>query len=389
MKYLPFVLKNLGRNKLRSLLTASAIALAIALVCILRTMPAGMDAFLSSIASNTRISTHNEAGMVYAMPYAYLQKVRGVPGVVAAISWQWFGGAVDPAKGVAFPNFAVDPEDFGKVYADWNIDPQALEDFRKYRDAALVGRQTMKNNAWKVGDVVALESTVFPLKLSFRIVGEIPNDRSPQFYFQREYLVQAFQSTGTSFDATGMIWSRIDDPARVEPAMRQIDEMFRNSEAETASETEKSFFGNFFGSLKGIIAIIMIVAGIVTLCIVFIAANTASMSVRERVGEIAILKAIGFRRKVIFTTLLAEAVVLSTVAGVAGAFISLGLTSLLRSSAGGNPAAGLGPLTGFIVTDAILIQALFIAFFIGILSGWLPALGASRKSVAATLREIF
>jgi len=387
LKYLPFILRNLGRNKLRSLLTAAAIALAIALVCILRTMPAGMDSFLSSIASNTRVSTHNEAGMVYAMPYSYLQKVRAVPGVVAAISWQWFGGAIDTAKGVEFPNFAVDPEDFGVVYADWNIAPQALEDFRKYRDAALVGRATLQKKDWKIGDVVTLKSTVFPLELSFRIVGEVPNPQAAQFYFQREYLVQAFAATGTPIDTTGMIWSRIDDPERVEPAMRQIDEMFRNAEAETASETEKSFFGNFFGSLKGIVTIILIVAGIVTLCIVFIAANTASMSVRERVGEIAILKAIGFRKQTIFSTLLAEAVVLSTVAGIVGALISLGLTRILRSSASTGPQ--LGPLTGFIVTDAILVQAVFIAFFIGILSGWLPALGASRRSVAQTLREVF
>jgi len=241
---------------------------------------------------------------------------------------------------------------------------------------------------WKIGDVVTLQSTVFGLQLSFRIVGEVPNPQATQFYFQREYLTQAFAANGTPIDTTGMIWSRVDDPERVGPVMAQIDEMFRNGEAETTSETEKSFFGSFFGSLKGIVTVIMIVAGIVTLCIVFIAANTASMSVRERVGEIAILKAIGFRRKTIFSTLLAEAIVLSTVAGAAGALISLGLTSLLRSSASAGTAQ-LGPLTGFIVTDAILIQALFISFFIGILSGWLPALGASRRSVAQTLREVF
>ena len=388
MKYLPFILRNLGRNKLRSLLTGAAIALAIALVCILRTMPAGMDSFLTSIASNTRISTHNEAGMVYSMPYSYLQKVRSIPGVVAAISWQWFGGAVDRTRGVEFPNFAVDPEDFGKVYEDWKIAPSALEDFRKYRDGALVGRSTLRKMGWKPGDMVTLQSTIVPLELSFRIVGEIPNSQAVQFYFQREYLMQAFQAIGTPSDFTGMIWSRIDDPERVSPIMRQIDEMFQNSEAETASETEKSFFGNFFGNLKGIVTVILIVAGIVTLCIVFIAANTASMSVRERVGEIAILKAIGFRKRTIFTTLLAEAVILSTVAGALGALLSLALTSLLRASvsSGGQQ---LGPLTGFVVSDAILVQALFIAFFIGILSGWLPALGASNRSVSQTLREVF
>src|SRR5262245_45675416 len=123
-KYLPLVFRNLGRNKVRSFLTGAAIALAIALVCILRTMPAGLDKVLESAAANTRISTHSEAGIVYSMPYAYLAKVRAVPGVVAAISWNWFGGAIDITKGVAFPNFAVDADGMADVYADWGLDPK-------------------------------------------------------------------------------------------------------------------------------------------------------------------------------------------------------------------------------------------------------------------------
>jgi putative ABC transport system permease protein len=356
-------------------------------VCILRTMPAGLDAVLASAAANTRISTHNEAGIVYSMPYAYLAKVRAVPGVVSAISWNWFGGAIDLSKGVEFPNFAVDPDGFAEVYADWGLDPKAFEDFRKYRDAALVGHTTLEKHRWKVGDVITLQSTVFPVTLSFRIVGSVPT-ATPSFYFQREYLAQALAASGAQFDSTGMIWSRIDDPERVAPVMRQIDEMFHNSEAITSTETEKSFVGNFFSGLKQLVTIIQIVAAMVTLCIVFIAANTASMSIRERVGEIAILKAIGFRRQTIFSTLLAEAGLLALVAGIAGAatagFLLKGL-QLYASSAGPQ----LGPLTAFAISSAILVEAIFVSFFIGILSGWVPALGASRRSVAQTLREVF
>ena len=388
MKYLPLIFRNLGRNKLRSFLTGAAIALAIALVCILRTMPAGLDAVLASASNNTRISTHNEAGMVYSMPYAYLAKVRAVPGVVAAIGWNWFGGAVDLDKGVEFPNFAVDPDQIDKVYADWKVDPKIFEDFRKYRDAALVAHDQMAKFKWKVGDTVTLQSTVFPISLTFRIVGELPINRS--FYFQREYLSQALAAVGTNMDTTGMIWSRVDDPERVGPVMREIDDMFKNGEAITTSETEKSFVGNFFSGLKGLVTVIQFVAAVVTLCIVFIAANTASMSIRERVGEIAILKAIGFRKQTIFSTLLAEAGLLAFVAGVVGAAAAWGMIMglhVMAARAGAN--AQLGPLTQFVVSTTILVQAVFISLFIGILSGWVPALGASRRSVAQTLREVF
>src|SRR5262245_14249340 len=389
MKYLPLVLRNLRRNPLRSLLTGAAIMLAIALVCVLRTMPAGLDAVIKNAAANTRISTHNEAGIVYSMPYSYLAKIRAVPGVVAAISWNWFGGTTDLSKGVLFPNFAVDPDELGEVYADWHLPPQVFEDFRKYRDAAIVNQNTLDKMGWKVGDVVTLQSTVFPVTLSFRIVGASPaTNGNGSLYFQREYLAQALAANGVQFDTTGMIWSRIDDPDKIAPAIRQIDEMFRNSEAITSTETESAFIGNFFGGLKQLVTIFQLVAGIVALCIVFIAANTASMSIRERVGEIAILKAIGFRKSTIFSTLLAEAGLLALVAGIAGSATAYVLTKMLQQYAS-NAGPQMGPLTAFIVSSSILVQAIFIAFFIGILAGWVPALGASRRSVAQTLREVF
>jgi putative ABC transport system permease protein len=389
MKFLPFVWRQLTRNKLRTALTAGAIGLSIALVCLLLTMPAGMNAILNRAASNTRIVVHNEAGLVYPLPYSYIQKIRAMPGVVGAASWTWFGGAFRIEKGVEFPNFAIEPEMVGTVWADWNVDPQQLDDFRKYRDGALVGRGTLHSQGWKVGDNVTLKGTVWPVDLSFRIVGEIPNDNSPIFMLQREYLDQALRAAGRNgLDTLGTVWLRVDDPARVAPLMREIDETFRNSEAVTASETEKSYFANFFGALQGIVTIILIVTGLVALCIVFIAANTASMAVRERLGEIAVLKALGFSRRLIFGTLLAEAVLLAAVGGVVGALGALGLTQLIHAKASGwNPQ--LGPLGSFIVTQAILVQGLFLALFVGMLSGVVPAIGASRRSVVATLREVF
>lgn len=388
MKFLPFIWRQLARNKLRTALTAGAIGLAVSLVCLLLTMPAGLDALLSDIASNTRIVVHNEAGLVYPLPYAYLQKIRAQPGVVSAASWTWYGGVFREEKGVEFPNFAVEPDPLGSVWADWNLDPQQLEAFRRHRDGAIVGRGTLLKNGWKIGDRVTLKGTIYPVDLSFLIVGEIASERAPHFWFQREYLDQALRAAGRGgLDILGTVWVRVDDPARVGPLMSEIDALFRNSEAVTASETEKSYFANFFSMLEGFVTVILIVTGLVALCIVFIAANTASMAVRERLGEIAVLKALGFSRRLIFGTLLTEAVLLATLGGAIGALGALGLTQLLRRGGGWNPA--LGPLGSFIVTQTILVQGLFLALFVGMISGVVPALGAARRSVAETLREVF
>lgn len=388
MTYSRWIWANLWRNKLRTALTGGAVALAVALVCLLLTMPDGLNAILDSMANNTRISVHNKAGVVYPMPASFTRKVRQIDGVAAAMGQVWFGGAYEEAGKVTFPNFAVEVEHVGAVYPDWPIAPEQLADFQRYRDGAIVGRQVMKRYGWKVGDRITLKSTVWPVNLDLRIVGEIASERAPLLWFNQEYLDQALKAQGRKgLGIVGMIWVRAGDPAKVNAIMRTVDEMSRNSDAETASETEKSFFSNFFGSLQGFVTIVLIVTGLVALCIVFIAANTASMGVRERAGEIAVLKAIGFGRRAIFATLLAEALLLAIVAGVAGVLMSLGATGMLRAAAGANPT--LGPLGSFIITAPVVANGLFLSLVVGMLAGVVPAWGAARKSVVTALHEVF
>jgi putative ABC transport system permease protein len=277
-----------------------AIALAVALVCFLATMPDGMNRILEQVATNTRIVVHNEAGLVYPLPYAYLQKVRAMPGVVAVTSWTWFGGVFSEEDGVLVPELRDRARSRRRDVARLRARPTQLEEFKRRRDGAIVGRGTLEKYGWKIGDEVTLKGTVYPVDLTFKIVGTIPSERAPHFWFQREYLEQAVTAAGGTFDFLGAIWVRVDDPSRIDPLLRQIDETFRNSEAQTSSENEKSYFKNFFGALEGLVFLIMLVTALVAICIVFIAANTASMTVRERMREIAILKAMGFARRTVF-----------------------------------------------------------------------------------------
>ncbi|MCX8072446.1 MAG: ABC transporter permease [Candidatus Binatia bacterium] len=388
MSYVQLVTANLLRNKLRAALTFGAVSLAVMLVVFLLTMPAGMDALLNSIASNTRVSVHNKAGIVYSMPYAYARKIRQVEGVAAAVGTAWFGGAYEEEGRVTFPNFVVEAEHVGAVYPDYGIAPQALDDFRRYRDGALVGRQTMKRYGWKVGDRITLKSTVWAVDLDLRIVGEIPLERSPVVWIQRAYLDEALLAQrGQGLGIVHVVWVRVQDPNRVDEVMRSIDDMFRNSEAETASETEKSFFGNFFGSLKGFMTIVLLVTFLVAICVVVIAANTASMSIRERGREIAVFKALGFPRRAVFAALLAESALLCTAAGLTGVVLAYGFTHGLRSFAAVIPA--LGPLGSFLVTPGVAAQGVALSLVVGLLAGLVPAWGAARKPLVETLHEIF
>jgi len=382
------VLANLGRNPLRTVLTAAAVALAVALVSLLLTMPAGLDLILDRFASNTRISVHNKAGVVYPMPYAFTRKVRQVDGVVAAAAFTWFGGAYEEAGRVTFPNFAVEAEHVNAVYPDYAIDPGQMAAFLRYRDGAIVGRGTLKKYGWSLGDRITLKSTVWPVDLDLRIVGEVANDTAPMLWLRYDYLDEALKKQGwTGLGIAGVVWARVSDPKLVNAVMRTVDDLSRNSEAETASETEKSFFGNFFGSLDGLVRIILVITSLVALCIVFIAGNTTSMSVRERAGEIAVLRALGFPRRTIVQALVAEALLVVTGAGILGVLLAVGLTGTLRTVAGWNQT--LGPLGNFMVTPGVVVQGLLLSVAMGLTAGIAPALGAVRRPVAEALREVF
>ncbi len=392
MKFLPLVLANLRRSPLRSLLTAAAIAFAIALVCLLRTMPGALEAILDYASSGSRVVVQNKAGFEYPLPYAYLQKVRALPGVVSAASWTWYGGMYEVEKGVTFPSFATEPDGIADVFPDWTVSLEAVEAFRRHRDGALIGSATAKSYDWKVGDRVTLRGDVYPVDLELQIVGILPHDLSPVMLLQREYLDQALQAasqTGSGgLDSASLFYVRVDDRARIEGLTREIDALFRNSSAQTLSESEKEYFKNMFSALDAFVAITIAVTVLVALCIVFIAANTASLSVRERAGELAVLKALGFGKRLVFTLLVVEVAAIALVGGAAGAIGSL-LVTLGLHGAATSLMPQLGPLGSFVVTRAIIVQGLFLALTIGMISGVVPSWGASRRGVAETMREFF
>jgi putative ABC transport system permease protein len=390
MTYSTLVLRNFRRSRLRTALTAASITLSIFLVCAVLTLPSGLSSMLDRMTSATRLLVHNKAGITYMMPYSYLAKVRTVPGVTAATAFNWFGGIYDEPKNL-FPNFAIDAETVGEIWPDFQIEPQAIADFHRYRDAALVGYQTMRSFHWKVGDRITLRSTIWPVELDFRIVGELPEPHGNPVWmlFSRTYLEEAVRAKGFSAEQVGMIWARVDDPTKLQDVMTRIDDLFRNSEAETSTETEKSFFQSFMSSLSGLTTIILAVGFLVVAAVVFITANTCSMAIRERAAEIAILKALGFGRAVILRLLLAETLALALTGGAAGAFSAYAVLRLLAKIGATGARPGLGPLSMFLVTPLHVVEGLLLSLLVGIVAGVIPSWGAARKPVAAAIREVF
>jgi putative ABC transport system permease protein len=388
------IVRNLFRHPLRTVLTTLSIALSIFLVCAVLTLPGALDRILGRAASNVRISVHHKAGLTYWLPRAFIAKIRNVPHVAVVNQYSWFGGVYDEPKNM-FPNFAVDPETVAEMWPDYGIAPEAIAQFRSIRNAALVGEQTMKKFNWRVGQEITLKGTIFPVDLTFRIVGVIPakSGNPVVMWFNTKYLQEAMEAKqgirGALTGVVGMIWVRVDRAEHVDAVMRTIDGLFRNSEAEVAAETEKAFISSFLSSFQGLIRVILAVGFLVVLAVVLIAANTSAMGVRERIPEIAMLKSLGFRRRPILAALLAE----STLQGLAGGLLGAGaawaiLGALNRAgkTAGGN---FLGPLGSFTMSPQVAAEGVMVAILVGFIAGLVPAYSGARLNVVDALRRIF
>ena len=105
--------------------------------------------------------------------------------------------------------------------------------------------------------------------------------------------------------------------------------------------------------------------------------NIMLVTVTERTGEIGLKKAIGARKRAIMSQFLTEAVVLTSIGGIAGVFTGIGLAQLI-SMLNGTPVS--------ISVPASLLSVLF-SMAIGIIFGLLPSYKAANLDPIEALRH--
>jgi putative ABC transport system permease protein len=378
LKYLTLVFKNLFRSKRRTFLTVLSIAVSLFIFSALVSIPTVADQILGNTASSTRIATHNKAGLAYSIPVAYKQRIATIPHVEVVVPESWFGGVYHEVYD-QFPNLAADPEQVDQMWPDWGISQQSFEQFKKIRTAALVGADTMKKFNLQVGQQIQLRGTLYPFNVTLQIVGTISGKAPPDFLlFRRDYLEEAAGRPGI----VDNIWVKVDKPENVPQVIAAIDEGFANSSAETLSESEAAFIGSFMDQYRTFFRMAEILGFIVVLTIGLVAANTAAMSIRERRGEIAVMRSMGFPSRTILSLLLAESLLIGLIGGIIGcgsAYIVLKAFSI------GNVG---GPLGSIRMPPVVLVETLVVAALIGLFSALVPASSAARRNIVDALRTV-
>jgi len=396
MKYLTYILRNVRRNPVRSILTIASTSICLFLMMILLSFFAMNDEASASTRIHNRIASLNANGFAGTIPISRVKEIAQLDGVVAVSPFCWYGGKYQDEI-MPFAQFAVDADSVFRVLDELTIPPEQLKAFQENKDGCVIGRKLAADKKLKVNDKLPLKGDAYPVDLNLTVRGiyDGPGNTDLRMclvrwdYFDellKRVVIRGSSSTPASARISGnagMIFAKCksgDDMAHV---CKKIDANYRNSDFPMRTQTEEAFgkmFEEMLGDMKGMIRIIGLAVVFSLLCV---AGNSMAMAMRERTSEVALLKAIGFNRRLVLFMVLTEAVLVAGVGGVIGSLGSKALCDLVDLS---RYTAGFLPF--YYVPWDIALQGLAVSLLIGLASGLYPAMRAANLSVVDGLRRV-
>lgn len=380
MKYLPLLFGNLLRRKVRTILTVGSFAVALFLFCLLVTI---RQSFASGVemAGADRLLVINKVSLIQPLPIAYKERVQRAAGVKEISFANWFGGVYQDEKNF-FAQFAIDHETWASMYPEFLVPPDQWQAFLADKQGAVVGKATADRFGFKVGDRVPLKGAIYPGDWEFNVrgiyTGRRPNDDLTQFWFRWDFLKE--KAPPWAQNNVGWYIVRIAPGADAVQVARAIDHSFVNSAWETRTQTEAAFMASMVEQIGNIGFLMAVIGSVVFFTLLLVTGNTMAISVRERIGELAVLKTVGYGDRAVLALVLGESLLLAVLGG------SLGIGLAKVFTLGGDPTSGMLP--SFYLPPWAVGAGAALALLVGILAGVIPAVSAMRLQVVDALRRI-
>jgi putative ABC transport system permease protein len=380
LKFLPLLFANLRRRKIRTVLTIGSFGVAMFLFGILGSIHYGFRQGID-IAGADRLVVIGRTSMMQPLPITYLSRLTRVPGVRDAAHATWFGGVYQDARNF-FPQFVIVPEDWRRMYPEYVVDPAQWSGFLSDRQGCVIGAKLAQRFGWAVGSRIPLKapgylgggSWEFNVRAIYR--GTRQGDDETQLWLRHDYFYEKAPQYWQ-----GIVGWYVVRVARADQALsvaRAIDAEFGNSASETRTQTESAFAAGFVQQMGNIEFLLLAIGGVVFFTLLLVTGNTMAIAVRERTGELAVLKAIGFSDRFVLGLVLAESLLIAAIGGALGLWLAHAVTQQDITS---------GLILLYLPPVALAGGAAF-AVGTGVLAGLLPAVGAMRLNVASALRRV-
>ncbi len=387
MKFLRLILRNTLRHKLRTFLTIMGIAVALMAFALLRMVVGAFYAGLDASAAD-RLITRHAVSFVFSLPITYMEKIRNVPGVADVTYAVWFQGIYkDPNKFENFfPRMAVNTDNFFNVYPEFIIPPDQFEAFRKERNAVVIGTESARKHNLKIGDTIPIKGDIYPGDWQF-VVRAIykGKDRTTDqtiMYFDWKYLnEQVTRDFPARAGRIGWFVVKVQNMNESAQVSERVDALFKNSPAETKTETEKAFNQSFISMYSAIITAMNFISFVIVGIILLVLANTIAMTARERTTEYAVLRTLGFTGGHLTGFIAGEALLISLLGGAVGLALSLPVAKGFQSAF---------PTIFPIMPDPTwtLIWGAIASLFVGVIAALFPVLRVSKMRIVDGLRHI-
>jgi putative ABC transport system permease protein len=377
MKFSKLILKNILRNKRRTLLTVSSLVVSLFLIITLATI---LTEFTrgSSQSNPLRLITRHAVSLGFTLPVSQQQRIATVPGVKVVIPFSWFGGIYKDEKNF-FANFAVDATRLREVMTEIKMSEPEWQGFINDRQGAIVGQKLVQLYGFTPGQRVTLKSPIYDRTVEFIVRGVYTGGDEKTLFFHHDYVNELVPAWAKDQVSTFSILA--NSAAEVPRISQAIDSIFINTDAPTKTESERDFAISFETMMGGVKQFMYGIIGAITFSLLLVMANTMAMTVRERTREVGMLKALGFQRGTIAGLFVGEALVVTTL----GALIGIGGAMLLFKSV--DLSLYIPNFQSFVPTAQTLLIAFVVSILVGLISVTYSAYRVSGMTIAEALRS--
>lgn len=375
------VSRHVRARPLRTLLTVGAIGLSAGLMGFLILLSDGLKQDWSPMMGQRAI-VMAKTSFFEKLPMAYLPKITEVPGVLYVTPFDFLVGFYrDNRPENQIPVNGTDADTFIKVYAEADIPKEQVAAWKEDTTGSVIGWILADRFGWKPGTRVVLKAPVRGGVVETTVRAVMGYRLDNGVYLHRRYFEQLTGDEGR----VQMFWVMAKSREDVAPMTAEIERRFENAPYPIRAMTEKQWqlmFMQMLGNVKVLIGSI----GLATaFALVLITSNTLAMGARERRGEAAVLRVLGFGRRAILGLLLGEAALYGLIgAGVGMALVRV-FASLMGAAMDKTQLQGLGELLKPDLASDLTV--LFIGIALAVLSGVVPATNLSRRPIVQLLRE--
>lgn len=378
---MPLVWSGIWRKPGRAVLALVQILLAFALFGLLQGWQSGVTSAIAHIDADL-LSVHPRDGFS-DLPRAYFERIQQVPGVRVVNLANYIGATYQNPK-QHFLIISTLPRNWAQITTDVIVPPAAVTALEHTRTGAIVGDALVRKYGWKIGQQLPIQVPVpqrnGSTNWTFEIVGVLrmkdsdARSHSTFIVVNNDYYDEArAQDRGM----VGQYMVRVRDPKDANAVGAAIDRLFMNSSYETRTEPLREMAQQGMRSIGDLNLVVRGIVGAVLFSLLFSIGALLMQSVRERTGELAVLKAVGYSDRTVMALLVAEAVLLCLSSAALGLAVSSGLFWLAERS-------NFWPQY-IQLTAPVVATGAALALLLAVVSALLPAWRGLRLPVARAM----